>query len=704
MKRFLALTTLSALLFSCNPTSPPSTLQDQVVNLGQANSQVTGQSFGGTWQVENVPAWLSVSRISGNGDISLTVTANRNAATPVAADQKTLSGSFDVAWTAPDQKTSGTAHWTVNADQFMLTGAVSDTAQISATDLLAPATLRQSDAQGASQSAPQSVIVTYRSAALKAAVLSDSASSLQAQSVTQAQNSLSTLRSLGISKLEREPLTERGVVLRVAPTPEMLSALRADPNVENVTPSATLHALGTSGGLAAGLSSQSLVTPVTPTDQFAPLQWAYPLLGYGAVWKDMEAGGYTKPITVAVVDTGVRYDHPDLAGKLWKPSEGALDVLTDTGNGDGDGVDTDPTDPSVAGRTLGSHGTHVSGIIVASWGSFPAPCSGCSTSGVVGASYLAPIKVMPIRVLNAIGNGGVDDIINGLRYAAGLPVTISGQTFVNPHPAQVINLSLGGPISATEAQPMCDAVAEAVAKGSLVLAAAGNDGNTNPYYPAACAGAVSVASVTLSGASTPTHAGYSNSYAQVQLSAPGGTNFPPTYYNGQMVNKAPFGDFIASTGWDYVKNEPAYEFESGTSQATPQVSALAALLLSKGVTTGVGDTLARMIATATDLGPAGRDNDYGYGMINAAAALGAPPVKDTLGVRLQDAQGNQYQPPLDALGRFTAYLGDSSYQVVGGRDRNGNGIYGEYGEPRAEASATLNQNTPSVDLGTLTPR
>ena len=87
-------------------------------------------------------------------------------------------------------------------------------------------------------------------------------------------------------------------------------------------------------------------------------------------------------------------------------------------------------------------------------------------------------------------------------------------------------------------------------------------------------------------------------------------------------------------------------------------AALAALLLSKGVTTGAEDTLARMVETSTDLGEPGRDPRFGHGMINAAAALGAPAVSDALGLRLQSERGLTFQPPLDALGRFTAYLGD----------------------------------------------
>ena len=411
-----------------------------------------------------------------------------------------------------------------------------------------------------------------------------------------------------------------------------VARLSQNPDVLYAVPNAVLHKADTGAA----------ESPVVPTDQYASLQWAYPLLGYGAVWRDMQDSPYTHPVTVAVLDSGVRYDHPDLAGALYQPGEGALDVLSrcsngntqGSPNGDGDGPDTDPTDPATPSRTSDdiSHGTHVTGIIAARWGTFTPPCDTCSTSGVVGATYTAPVKILPVRVLDAqSGTGDENSISLAIRYAAGETVTLEGRTYTNPHPAQVINLSLGGPISAEGAQPLCEAVAAAAARGALVVAAGGNDGATAPYYPAACDGAVAVAAVILKSASEFEHAFYSNSYNQIALSAPGGNGDPTrkTFYNGGQLNGDPFPDTIISTGWDFKTNRPIYATEYGTSQATPQVSALAALLLSKGVTTDPASTLRRMEDTATHLGSAGRNPDYGYGVINAAAALNAPAVTAT---------------------------------------------------------------------------
>ncbi|MFD1730464.1 S8 family serine peptidase [Deinococcus malanensis] len=470
--------------------------------------------------------------------------------------------------------------------------------------------------------------------------------------------------------------------------------MRQSPEVEYAVPNAVLRVQQT---------GQSLATPLEPTDQYAPLQWPFKLMGYPAVWRDMESGAYNRAVTVAVVDSGVRFDHPDLAGQLWKPGEGALDVLSEADNGDGDGVDTDPTDPSVSGRSTGSHGTHVTGIIVARWGENSGNCAGCSGSGVAGASYRAPVKVLPIRAIDATGDASVEDIVQSLNYAAGIPTLIEGTTYTNPRRAQVINLSLGGAITADEARPLCEAVKAATSAGSLVFVAAGNAYGTTPYYPAACPGAVAVGSVTLSGGSAPRHASYSNAYPEVQLTAPGGTDQFSDVFNGGLLNNKAFPDMVFSTGWDYVKNEPQYEAMSGTSQATPQVSALAALLLSKGVTSDAAGTLARLTTTATDLGAQGRDDLFGFGMVNAAAALGAPAISDTLGLRLQDARG-LYSSPSSTVWAGSRPTWATARSASWGRDRDRNQIYGESHEPRDERTVKLGPDALQVNVGSLEPK
>ncbi|CAM3240920.1 Putative Serine protease, subtilase family, (Peptidase_S8) [Deinococcus saxicola] len=697
---------LTCTLAACTP-SAPLPLADLSLNLGTQRDAQATQPFAGKWTVAEKPAWLQVSPTSGQGDVNVQVSADRGVATPLAADQATLTGQLRIEWKTGDGEAQrGTATWTVKADQYVLKGRLRGEATAQGQDLRT----------GAGPSAPQSGAGQARGIIVKYRNMEGTGLGKGASANTAAERAGEILRASALGVTSSRPLSGDTAALQVGDMQAALRVLRADPRVEYAVPNVLLH----TQTLPQPPQQPPLAQPLEPTDQYAALQWPFRLLGYPAVWRDMEGGAYSRPVTVAVLDSGVRYDHPDLEGMLWQPDEGALDLLTAPDNGDGDGTDNDPTDPGERTRTTGSHGTHVTGIIAARWGQNTAQntttCAGCSPTGVVGAVRRASVKVLPIRVIDVMGNAAIADVALAVRYAAGLPITLGEQTqtnqalanqaLANPQRAAVINLSLGAPISADTARPMCEAVQDARDAGSLVIAAAGNGYGTVPYYPAACPAAVAVGSVTLSGGSAPKHAVYSSAYDSVQLSAPGGTDprLDPGTFNGGTLNGVPFQDLVLSTGWNYARGQPDYGAEAGTSQAAPQVSALAALLLSKGVTHDAASTLARMNATATDLGAAGRDPLFGSGMINAAAALGAPAISDTLGLRLQDSRGLVFQPPVDTLGRFNAYLGDGIFSVVGGRDRDGNGIYGEPNEPRAGRSVTLGPSLSQVDVGDLFPR
>ena len=659
-----ALLGLSALLTACPQPAPPSALNDAALVAGPALTATYQAAFQGNWIISGLPAWLSASPSSGSGNVKTTFRINRSAGAPHTADQSRLSAPVKLGWQTPGG-VSGSATLTVSADLYRLSGQVS-VAVTSAQSLPTPAPLRINASPKAS-----GVIVKYKTAAALSAALRGGGL-FQAQSLNLASQSGRTL------------------TVQSADVAATLAALRADSSVEYAVPNAVLRAQNIP---APALDVQP---PYAPADQYAALQYAYRLMGYGAVWRDMKTAPYLKPVTVAVIDTGVRFDHPDLAGRLWNSGEGALDLVTS----DAYGPDTDPTDPGEAGVD-GSHGTHVSGIIAAGEGSFAAPCAGCSTSGVVGAALTAPIKVLAVRAIDHSGNASESDVALAIDYASGKTITVRGVEYTNPHPAQVVNLSLGGPIGAAEAQPLCDAVAGASQRGSLVVVAAGNGGGAQPYYPAACAGAVSVASVRPDVGGLPLHAEYSQSYAGVALAAYGGADpSDPTFNMKLTLNGKPILDAIFSTSWDYQKNQPTYQFESGTSQAAPQVSALVALLLSKGVVSTPAAALQRIEDTATDLGTPGRDNATGFGVINAAAALGAPAVSNTFTLSIL-GESSTFTPPLDAAGRFNAYLPDGAFQVLAGFDRSGNNLGGEAGEPGAKAAASLGPDKAAADVGVL---
>ena len=234
-----------------------------------------------------------------------------------------------------------------------------------------------------------------------------------------------------------------------------------------------------------------------PNDPGYPLQhWHYEQIQLPGAW-DITTG--STAIRVAVVDTGVAA-HPDLASKLID----GRDLISSPTNQDGDGIDADPTDPGcVIGGGSIFHGTHVAGTIGA---------RSNDGSGVAGVSWGA--RIMPVRVLDGCaGTGTSFDIIQGIRYAAGL----SNDSGTLPSQrAAVINMSFG-------ASGACDASAadlftEVRAQGVVVVAAAGNDATSAAQTPASCPNVISVASV----GPLRTRAPYSNFGPSIDVAAPGG--------------------------------------------------------------------------------------------------------------------------------------------------------------------------------------
>ena len=225
-------------------------------------------------------------------------------------------------------------------------------------------------------------------------------------------------------------------------------------------------------------------------------------------------------VVVAVLDTGVRPEHPDLQGKL-HPGYDFIGLdrggAATTAN-DGTGRDSDPTDPGdwtnanecSAGEPASSsswHGTQVAGLI------------GAATNngiGMAGAGW--NVMVLPIRVLGRCG-GYDSDIIAGMRWAGGLSQNVGVSAVVNvpnPYPARVINMSLGSQGVCTPAYQ--EVVTELRAAGVTVVAAAGNDTGLKVSVPANCSGALAVAGVRHIGSKV----GYSNIGPEVALAAPAG--------------------------------------------------------------------------------------------------------------------------------------------------------------------------------------
>ena len=251
---------------------------------------------------------------------------------------------------------------------------------------------------------------------------------------------------------------------------------------------------------------------------------------------------------------------------------------------------------------MDGHGTHVTGTVAQ------------TTNNAAGtAGFAFNVSVMPVKAIS----GEWDDIMGSPNVGSSATVARAIR-FAADNGAKVINLSLGGPDS-SEAER--EAVAYAVGKGVVIIAAAGNAGESGnePSYPGAYAkdieGLIAVGAVDFQ----RRRAAYSNVNDYVEIAAPGGdlqVDLNGDGYSDGVLQQTLDFDAVAEGRF----NEFGYYFVQGTSMASPHVAALAALLVDQGVTDpkAVEAALERF---ATDLGPPGRDNEYGYGLINPRATL-----------------------------------------------------------------------------------
>jgi len=286
-------------------------------------------------------------------------------------------------------------------------------------------------------------------------------------------------------------------------------------------------------------------------------------------------------VVVAVIDTGVRKDHPDLSGKFvggydFVAYSSSSSAAIATAN-DGNGADSDASDPGdwvtqteVSAGTLGSsctssdvgnsswHGTHVSGLIAASTN------NGLGMAGVAGG-----VKLLPVRVLGKCG-GYDSDIIAGMKWAAG--ISVSGVPD-NPNPAQVLNLSLGGDGACTGSIGTLykDAISQINARGATVVVAAGNGEGLAVSVPGSCAGVIAVAALRHAGSKV----GFSNIGPEVSIAAPGGNCVNLT---GACLYPILSASNSGTQGPVAADND--YDAGVGTSYATPLVAGTVALMYS----------------------------------------------------------------------------------------------------------------------------
>ncbi|MGO9495364.1 MAG: S8 family serine peptidase [Solirubrobacteraceae bacterium] len=317
---------------------------------------------------------------------------------------------------------------------------------------------------------------------------------------------------------------------------------------------------------------------------------------WGHMFADHRPGG--RGVVVAVLDTGIAYRNwdgfrksPDFAGTHF------VDPYDFVAN------NAFPLDRE-------GHGTFVAGMIA------EATNNGL---GLTGLAYGA--KIMPVRVLDADGNGDSATIARGIRYAV-------------KHGAQVINLSLvfDNSVTASEVPDIISAVNFAHRHGVVVVAAAGNDSARRLDYPAAAPSVISVGATTIDRCL----AGYSNVGAKLDLVAPGGgddaalpddpdcrplANLPPVH----QMTFSDFDSLVPGANPDRFSYPGSY----GTSMASPEVAATAALVIASrvlGPHPSPDQILTHLEQTATPLGGSQPNENYGWGLVNAGAATAPLPT------------------------------------------------------------------------------
>jgi subtilisin family serine protease len=281
------------------------------------------------------------------------------------------------------------------------------------------------------------------------------------------------------------------------------------------------------------------------------------------------AGADGRGITVAVIDSGVQADIPELRGKV-------LPGADFIGNGSDGRTDYDGDEFS--------HGTAMASLIAAARGFG-------DIEGLAPAAKILPVAV-PLASVVRRGEPPKNATARAIRYAA-------------DHGARVISMSLGGPRYEREDQVPCpqaiqDAVLHALSKGALVVAASGNSGGSGSPVeePGVCLGVVSVGAVNARLEVTD----FSSRHRYLSVTAPGSDIATLTRESGSAF----VGD--------------------GTSHATALTSAALALIWSKYPRETARQILNRLLTTATDRGVKGRDPAYGVGVIDPAAAIAAGPA------------------------------------------------------------------------------
>ncbi len=377
----------------------------------------------------------------------------------------------------------------------------------------------------------------------------------------------------GLASLYQSPFAGFEVVQAVEGTSvaELIDALSSLPEIEYAEPNAIRHAFW------------------SPNDTYYPYQWNFGQINMESAW-DLDTvspvHGGDPSVVVAVIDSGVAFeDYNPAPGETYLRAPDLVNTSFTAGYDFANG-DAHPNDDH-------QHGTHVCGTIAQSTN---------NSSGVAGIAF--NITIMPVKVLDENGDGTDQQVADGIYWA-----TNNG--------ADIINMSLGGPGST---QTLEDAVAYAYSNGVTVICAAGNayQAGNLPQYPAAYDDYCIAVGATRY---DQTRAYYSSTGSYLDIAAPGGDMTVDQNGDGQW-------DGVLQQTFAY-QNPMAFGFyfAQGTSMASPHVAGVAALILSQHPGLTPDQVREALETTATDIGAGGWDAQFGWGLLNAPAAVSwTPPM------------------------------------------------------------------------------
>ncbi len=344
-------------------------------------------------------------------------------------------------------------------------------------------------------------------------------------------------------------------------------------------------------------------------DDYSYEQYALDIMRLHDAW-NVQPG--STEVVVAIIDSGIQLDHPDLINQVWRNPTEELNGIDDDGNGYVDdafgynfvGNNNNPGDDN-------GHGTHVAGIVAATRN---------NSLGITGA---ANVRVMACKVLSADGYGEDAGIIAAIHYAI-------------DNGADVINMSLGGGMYNTAFDEACT---RAYNNGILVVAATGNEYATQIGFPSSLNSVVAVGATD----SNDQLGDFSNTGEGIEIVAPG----------VQVLSTYPGA---------------SYEYLDGTSMATPYVAGVAALLLSANPQMDVQTLRSTLSSTADDLYDAGYDTWTGYGRVNAYRALtetGTPVTPPTNNPNPGTPVGNDDQFEPNNHSGQAAQISTGQYDLAG---------------------------------------